>query len=133
MGRGAAAFCTTVLGTALACADRSPTPADAFAARGPWGSSLANLSIASNGATLLVRASGNCYGAYGQIAQPIPVGAFVLPGTYTQLIGAFPGKIESAAQFSGLVNGHEMSVTVTVAPQTKSVGPFVLGFGVDTV
>ena len=133
MVRAASLVFTAVLGTALACTDRSPTSADTLAARGTWGSSQASLSIADNGATLLIRASGNCYGAYSQIAQSIPAGQFILPGTFTQLIGAFPGKVETAAQFSGLVSGHEMSITITVATQEKSIGPFDLRFGVDTV
>ena len=101
---------------------------------GVWGSDKASLTIKEGGATLdilsLILPDGGCFGAYGEIGQPIPNGRFSLAGTYTQLIGAFPGKIQYAAQYSGVVEGNKMSITISVPALQQSFGPFLLTLGV---
>jgi hypothetical protein len=114
------------LGTA-ACGSTSPGQPDA------WGSDQASLTIAGGAATLRILASGGCYGSYGEIDHSIPTGAFALAGTYTQLIGAYPGKLEYPAQFSGSVTDDRMTITVTVPALQQAFGPFALARGVTQV
>jgi len=71
-----------------------------------------------------------CFGSYGDSAQGIPNGHFSLPGIYTQLTGAYPGKIQYPAQFSGFVEGTGMTITITVPALPQVLGPFVLTYGV---
>jgi hypothetical protein len=98
---------------------------------GVWGSDQASMTIKEGGAgaTVEILASG-CFGSYGDISQEIPNGRFSLSGTYTQLMGAFPGKVEHPAQFSGSVEGTRMTLTITVPDVSLVVGPFVLTSGV---
>ena len=100
-----------------------------------FGSDKAKLAIAGSSATLEIKAltlpSGGCFGTYGQIDQPIPNGPFSLHGSFTQLIGAFPGKIDYSADFSGVVESNQITITVTVPAIQQSFGPFVLINGVD--
>lgn len=97
---------------------------------GVWGSAQASLTIAGDTAIVRILASGGCYGSYGEIDQRIPVGIFALPGTYTQLMGAYPGKIQYAAQFSGSITGQQMSLTITVPTLQRTLGPYALVNGV---
>jgi hypothetical protein len=71
-----------------------------------------------------------CFGSYGDISQAIPNGPFSLPGTYTQLTGVYPGKLEYPAQFSGFMEGTAMTLTITVPGLPQVLGPFVLTHGV---
>jgi hypothetical protein len=98
-----------------------------------WGSGEANLTIADTSATLRILASGGCYGSYGEFDQLPASGAFSLPGTYTQLIGIYPGKVQYAAQFSGSVSARQLSVTVTVPTLQAALGPFALSRGAGVV
>ena len=102
-----------------------------LAQSGVWGSSLASLATTGGGATLQILA-GDCYGSYGTIGAPIPRGPFALAGTYTQLIGAYPGMIQYDATFSGSVTGNQMVITVEVPALQESFGPFDLTYGVLT-
>jgi hypothetical protein len=97
-----------------------------------WGSDQAILTIADTGATLQILASGGCYGSYGDFAQPLSSGSFAIPGTYTQLIGAYPGMIRYPAQFSGTMGAKQLSITVTVPALHTAFGPFTLAPGVST-
>jgi hypothetical protein len=101
---------------------------------GVWGSEKASVKIKGGSATVEIFALalplGGCFGSYGDIAQEIPNGHFSLPGTYTQLTGAYPGKIQYPAQFSGVVEGTAMTLTITVAGLPQVLGPFVLTYGV---
>ena len=110
--------------TIAACASTAPDqPA-------VWGSSEATLTIAETGATLRILASGGCYGSYGDIEQPIPSGAFTLSGTYTQLMGAYPGRVQYPAQYIGTVAGRHMTLAITVPALQQHLGPFSLIYGV---
>ena len=95
-----------------------------------WGSEQANLSIDGNVATVKILASGGCYGSYGEIPHAIPAGTFTLPGTYTQLIGAFPGSIQYAAEYSGSIVADTMTLTISVPALQQTIGPFHLIAGV---
>jgi hypothetical protein len=103
--------------------------------RGVWGSDKASLRVKESGATLDILAlalpSGSCFGTYGEIAQPIPRGRFTLAGTYTQLMGVYPGRVDYPAQFSGSVEGNTITITIAVPSQQQSFGPFVLTYGVN--
>src|ERR1700693_5619419 len=68
-----------------------------FVQPGVWGSEKANLTITKDNATLEILSFGGCFGSYSEMTQPIPKGPFSIAGTYTQLIGAYPGKIQYAA------------------------------------
>jgi hypothetical protein len=108
---------------------------DKFVQPGVWGSEKASLTITRDGATLeilsLTLSTGGCFGAYGEMTQPIPNGPFSIAGSYTQLIGAYPGKIQFAAQYSGVVEANRMSITITVPALQQTLGPFPLTDGVN--
>jgi hypothetical protein len=123
-------FLTASVGIALACSNRLPTSPGNSAQRGSWGSNEASLTINDSSATLQILASGVCFGAYGGIDQPIPTPRFALSGIYTQLIGAFPGSVQYPAQYSGTVEGNQMSIMVSVPALQQAVGPFSLTYGV---
>ena len=112
-----------------------PPRSDKFVQPGVWGSEQASLEITKDSATLEILSStlpaGGCFGAYGEMTQPIPNGPFSIAGTYTQLIGAYPGKIQYAAQCSGVVEGNRMSITITVPALQQTLGPFLLTNGVN--
>jgi hypothetical protein len=116
-----------VMNLSSGCADATTT----LKAGGIWGSDQASLTITGDTAKLQILASGGCVGSYGEIDQRIPSGNFSLPGTYTQLIGAYPGKLQYAAQFSGDMLDRAMSITITVPSLQQSVGPFNLKAGVS--
>ena len=115
----------------LACSDQSlPVAADNATPLGTWVSDQASLTITDSGATVQVLASG-CVGSFGQIARSIPAGRFSLPGTYTQLIGAYPGRVEYTAQYAGRWNGEHLTLTITVVTLPEAIGPFDLSSGVE--
>jgi hypothetical protein len=101
---------------------------------GVWGNAQASLAIGPNGATLEILSgnfpTGACFGKYGNTIQGIPDGRFSLPGTFTQLIGAYPGKIQYPAGYVGIVLGDTMSLTVTVPALHQDFGPYFLVKGV---
>ncbi|MEP6802413.1 MAG: hypothetical protein ABJC07_10775 [Acidobacteriota bacterium] len=101
---------------------------------GTWGSDQASVTIRGGSATVKIFSAGlppgGCFGSYGDAVGEIPNGRFSLPGTFTQLTGVYPGKIESPAQFTGVVEGPRMTITITVPSLPRIVGPFVLTAGV---
>jgi hypothetical protein len=101
---------------------------------GVWGSDKASLTIRPGSATLDIFAMsfppGGCYGSYGDVVASIPNGRFSIGGTYTQLIGAYPGKIAYASVLSGDVEGNRMTITISVPALQTAYGPFVLISGV---
>jgi hypothetical protein len=104
---------------------------------GVWGSAEASLTIREGGATLEILSepfspTGACFGRYGDVGPKIPNGRFFLPGTYTQLMGAYPGKIDYRAQYSGVVVGNTLSISIEVPGLQQSFGPFVLVQGVSS-
>ena len=112
-----------------------PPHSDKFVQPGVWGSEKASLTVTNESATLDILSptlpTGGCFGAYGESTQPIPNGPFSIAGTYTQLIGAYPGKIQYPAQHSGVVEGDRMTITVTVPALQQTFGPFLLIHGVN--
>jgi hypothetical protein len=112
-----------VLGTG-ACTAAAPDQS------GRWGSDQASLTLADSGGSLYVLASGGCYGSYGDFDQSLPEGGFSVPGTYTQLTGAYPGMIRYPALFSGTIEARQLSITVTVPALQGAIGPFTLTRGV---
>ncbi len=121
---------TASMGIALACSEHLPTSPDNFVQRGVWGSNQASLTIKDSSATLQIL-NGPCYGAFGDIDQPIPSGHFALAGIYTQLTGAYPGKTQYPAQYSGTVEGNQLTITVSVPALQQTFGPFSLTYGVN--
>lgn len=105
---------------ATACTATSPSQS------GRWGSDQADLTIVDSSATLQILASGGCFGSYGQFDAPLPTGRFSVPGTYTQLVGVYPGTLQYPAQFSGSVRAQLLSITVTVPDLQATFGPFAL-------
>ena len=112
-----------------------PPRSDGFVQPGVWGSENASLTITKDSATLallsLTLPTGGCFGSYGEMTRPIPNGNFSIAGTFTQLMGAYPGKIEYAAGYSGVVEGNRMSITITVPALQQAFGPFLLIVGVN--
>jgi hypothetical protein len=108
---------------------------DKFVQPGVWGSEEASFTVTKDSSTLQILSSilstGGCFGAYGEMTQPIPNGPFSIAGTYTQLMGVYPGKIQYAAQCSGVVEGNRMSITITVPALQQPFGPFLLENGVN--
>jgi hypothetical protein len=115
------------LGLALAIAACSSTEPDRSTA---WGSDQASLTIAAGSATLQVVASGGCYGSYGEITQPVLSSSFTLSGTYTQLMGVFPGFVQYPAEFSGTILRGRMTLSLTIPALQQTLGPFQLTQGV---
>jgi hypothetical protein len=120
-----------VTGLASACTDGSMTAVDLTVQPGVWGSDQASLTVSDSGSTLEIVTSTGCVGSYGEIDQSIPAGQFSRPGVYTQLIGAFPGKLDYAAEYSGVVEGNQMSIMVSVPALQQTMGPFTLTQGLD--
>ena len=119
------AFVTTMaLTAAVGCSASSPDQA------AEWGSNQATLTVVDTSSTLRILASGGCYGSYGEFAQRMPSGAFTIPGTYTQLGGAYPGMVQYAAQFTGTLSGTHLSLSVTVPDLQQTFGPYHLTEGV---
>ena len=119
-------------GLTLACSDQSlPIATDNATPQGTWVSDQASLTITDRGTTIQVLASGGCVGSYGQVLQPIPTGRFSLPGTYTQLMGAYPGRVEYAAQYAGQWDGNQLTLKITVVTLPQPVGPFHLSSGME--
>ena len=85
------------LGAGLACSN--PLPPQSL--HGTWISDSATLTITDTNATVLLLSASGCYGSFVRVANRIVSGRFSVAGTYTQLIGTFPGKIEYDAQSSG--------------------------------
>ena len=112
-----------------ACA-RSVEPGNGNLA-GTWGSTQASLAVTDSAARLLI-SYGSCYGAYGTMPAAIPTPTFNLGGTYTQLTGVYPGKVDYAAQFSGTLYGTQMTLTVTVPSLQRTFGPYTLARGDTT-
>jgi hypothetical protein len=97
-----------------------------------WGSDQASLSIADNTATVQVRAPGGCYGSYGDIDHAVLSGTFTRSGTYTQLIGAYPGSIQYTAEYTGTIVGNVMTLSISVPALQQTIGPFRLTAGVTS-
>jgi hypothetical protein len=118
---------TTSFGCALilvGCASTGPDQP------GTWGSNQVSLTISESKATLQILASGGCYGSYGEIDQPIPSGAFELSGSFTQLTGVYPGRVQYPARFSGTVAGSHLTLSMAVPALQRLLGPFTLTHGV---
>jgi hypothetical protein len=94
-----------------------------------WGSDQASLTVTESGATLQILGSPDCYGSYGEISQPILASSFVLPGTYTQLMGVDPGYIRYPAVFTGTIARGLMTLSVSVPALQQTLGPFQLTLG----
>jgi hypothetical protein len=97
-----------------------------------WGSDQASLSIAENKATVQVLAPGGCYGAYGDIDHAVASGTFALSGTYTQLMGAYPGRIQYTAEYTGTIVANVMTLSISVPALQQTIGPFRLTAGVTS-
>jgi hypothetical protein len=110
-----------------------PPRSNGFVQPGIWGSEKASLTITKDGATLEILASGGCSGSYGEMTQAITNGPFSIAGTFTQLMGAYPGKVVYAAQFLGVVEGNRMSIAIAVPALPQTFGPFPLMEGVNNV
>ncbi len=117
------------LGYVGACSSPAPSDADTTSLQGDWASDQVSLTITGDTANLTLLASGGCFGSYGQIPQPIPLDHFSLPGTYTQLIGAYPGKLEYPAEYAGQVSGGDLALTITVPALQLTLGPVHLTAG----
>jgi len=116
------------LGTA-ACSSALPSATNTDSLQGTWASDQVTLTITDSNANLQLLASGGCFGSYGQIPQAVPLRHFSIPGTYTQLTGAFPGKVDYPAQYSGGLDGADLVLTITVPTLPLSIGPIRLTAG----
>jgi hypothetical protein len=114
---------------AAACSSALPSATNTDSLQGTWASDQVTLIITDSSANLELLASGGCFGSYGQIPQAVPPRHFSIPGTYTQLIGAFPGKVDYPAQYSGRLDGPDLVLTITVPTLPLSIGPIHLTAG----
>jgi hypothetical protein len=107
-----------------------PPRSDGFLQPGIWGSDKASLTVTKDAATLQILSAtlptGGLFGSYGEITQAIPNGSFSISGTYTQLTGVYPGKIQYSASYSGIVQDARMSISITVPALSQTIGPFPL-------
>lgn len=101
---------------------------------GMWGSNQVVLIVAPGTGRLNILAGmmggGGCYGSYGDVPQPVAEGRFTLDGKFTQLMGVYPGKMEYAAQFAGIVDGDRLTMTVSIPAMGTMLGPYYLTYGV---
>ncbi len=88
--------------------------------------------IAGDTATVHVSPAGGCYGAFGSFNHAVQSGTFALPGTYTQLIGANPGRVQYSAAFAGTIVGNTMTLSISIPTLQQTIGPFHLVAGVDS-
>ena len=95
-----------------------------------WGSDQAGLTISESSATLQIVTAGGCYGSFGEITQPVLSSSFTLSGTYTQLMGVYPGFVEYPAEFSGTIDRGLMTLTISIPSLQQTLGPFRLSRGV---
>jgi len=79
-----------------------------------WGSSVANLTVGPNTSTLRLLASGGCVGSWVNVVSPAVSASFDVAGTYTQLIGAYPGMLTYPARITGSARGTRLTLTVMV-------------------
>jgi hypothetical protein len=89
-----------------------------------WGSDQASVRIIENRTEVKIMAAGGCFGSYGDIDQAVPSGTFALAGTYTQLIGAYPGSRQYSAEFDGSIVGNTMTLSISVPALPQTLGPF---------
>jgi hypothetical protein len=111
------------------CSSRSPT-STGTPLLGVWGSDAAGLAVTDTGGTLRILGFGTCYGSYADVSRSPSAPSFDLAGTFTQLTGAYPGKVEYAAEVTGSLSGYTLVVTVQVPALQQSFGPFALTRGV---
>ncbi len=95
-----------------------------------WGSDQVTLRIAGSGAQVQILGGEGCYGSFGAIDHPIPTGTFRLSGTFTQLMGVFPGSVQYPAEFTGNVTGTTMMLSISMPTLPLTLGPFQLTAGV---
>ena len=118
-----ARFTTLLVAIALAGCTTEPD-------RTVWSSNDVSLTIGESTATLRFLADGGCYGSFGELPQ-LPDGSFSIAGTFTQLTGVAPGSVQYSAQFTGIVSGHQMTISVFIAQQQRTLGPYTLTAGVQ--
>ncbi|MFN8580540.1 MAG: hypothetical protein U0163_06105 [Gemmatimonadaceae bacterium] len=118
--------------TLLVCGTLSCGHTDATAAApgSTWSSDDAVLSVTETGAELRLLASGGCVGSYVSVTGPFLGLSINRTGTFTQLIGAYPGRVTYAAQVSGSFRDTVMRLTVTVPELARVIGPLDLVRGV---
>lgn len=104
--------------------------AHAVSARSSWGSDSASLTVTADSANLRLLSSGGCVASYVDAANPFTSVAFVGTGVYTELIGAYPGKLTYPAQITGSRRGAVLTLTVTVPARSLVIGPLDLTRGV---
>lgn len=97
-----------------------------------WGSDQASVRIVEDRTAVQIMAAGGCYGAYGNIDQPVRSGTFALAGTYTQLIGAYPGSRQYSAEYDGSIVGNTMTLSISIPALPQTLGPFHLTAGVTS-
>jgi len=59
-------------------------------------------------------------------------GSFALAGTYTQLIGAYPGSVQYESEYDGSISGSTMTLSISVPALQQTLGPFHLTAGVTS-
>jgi hypothetical protein len=97
-----------------------------------WGSDQASVRIIDGRTEVQIIAAGGCYGSYGNIDRAVPSGTFALAGTYTQLIGAYPGSRQYSAEYDGSVVGNSMTISISVPALPQTLGPYHLTAGVTS-
>ena len=96
-----------------------------------WGSNSANLTVQADGANLRFLAAGGCVGSYVDAANLFTSLSIDVPGTFTRLTGAFPGKLTYPAQVTGSMRGDALRLTVSVPALSLLIGPIDLTRGVS--
>lgn len=98
-----------------------------------WGADSANLAVTPDSAHLRYLSDNGCVATYVDAANPAGSLSLSAPGVYTQLIGAFPGKLMYPAQVNAVVNAGMVRLTVTVPALSLVIGPTDLAKGVSHV
>ena len=116
----------------LAACDDTGTSAGARARTGIWGASGAVIRV-NNGDAMIQIADGGCYGSFATTHERIPGGAFTIDGTFTQLMGVAPGRVDYSAQLSGFTAGDRMWITIDVPELSRTLGPYAFVHGTGSL
>ena len=120
MTRAISILCLALLATA--CSDALPPEPRS----GTCLSDSASLTVTDSSTDLVLLTSIGCYGSYVHASRPLAGDRFTLPGTYTQLTGAYPGMVEYTSQLAGESQGSSLTLSLTVPSIPLTLGPLHL-------
>ena len=106
----------------IACAETPTQPGDTTLPAGRWSGDGVCLSVAADGCDLVV----GC--GHGQFTSPVvhADGTFAVSGTYRIEVGPISINPAPPAMFSGVLNGHTLTLSVTPSDPSLRPASYVL-------